>query len=186
MRGGMDAAVRNQTLDGLLGDLPAVRIEAGQDDRAGRVIDDEIDAGGLFERADVASFAPDDAAFQIVARQVDDRDRGLDGVLGGAALNGFGDVLARFRGGLLARLGIEPLDEIGGIAPRVGLDVLQQQVFGLFGRQARQPFELVLLCGDQLLVFRGGRGGALLALGDRLRLRLQLLLLALERSRVCR
>ena len=165
----MDAAVGNQPFDGLLGDLAAIGIEARQDDRAGRVIDDEIDARGLFERADVAPLAADDASLQIVARQIDDRHRRFDGVLGGAALNGLGDVLPRFRAGLLARLGVEALDEIRGIAPRVGLDVLQQQIFGLFGRQAGQPLELVLLRGDELLVFGRGSRRALLALGDRLR-----------------
>ena len=52
-------------------------IEAREDDCAGRVVDDEIDAGRLFERADVAPLAADDAPLQIVARQVDDRDGGL-------------------------------------------------------------------------------------------------------------
>ena len=85
-------------------------IEAGQDDRAWRVVDDQIDAGGLLERADVAPFAADDAALQVVARQIDDRHRRFDGVLGGAALDGFGDVLPRFGGGLLARFGVEALD----------------------------------------------------------------------------
>ena len=44
----MDAAVRDQPLDRLLGDFAAIRIEAGEDDRAWRVVDDEIDAGGEF------------------------------------------------------------------------------------------------------------------------------------------
>ena len=51
----MDAAVGDQPLDRLLGDLAAIRIEAGQDDRAGRVVDDQVDAGGELERADVAA-----------------------------------------------------------------------------------------------------------------------------------
>ena len=164
--GGMDAAVGDQALDRLLRDFAAVGIEARQDDRARRVVDDEIDAGGLLERADVAALAADDAPLQIVARQIDDRHGRFDGVLGGAALNGFGDVLARLRAGLLARLGVEALDQIRRVAPRVGLDVLQQQVLGLFGRQAGQPLELVLLRGDELLVFRGGGRRGLLALGD--------------------
>ena len=74
----MDAAVGDQPLDRLLGDLAAVGIEAGQDDRARRVVDDQVDAGGELERADVAALAADDAPLEIVARQVDDRHRGLD------------------------------------------------------------------------------------------------------------
>ena len=79
----MDAAVGDQPLDGLLRDLAAVGIEAREDDRAGRVVDDQVDAGGELERADVAPLAADDASLQIVARQIDDRDGGLDRVLGG-------------------------------------------------------------------------------------------------------
>ena len=150
----MDAAVGDEPLDSLLRDLAAIRIEARQDDRARRVVDDQVDAGGLFERADVAPFAADDAPLQVIARQIHHRHRGLGRVLGGAALDGLGDVLPRFGAGLLARLGVEAFDEVRGIAPRVGLDMLQQQVFGFFGRQPGQAFELVLLRGDELLVFR--------------------------------
>ena len=153
-------------------------IESRQDDRARRVVDDEIDAGRLFERADVAPLASDDAPLQIVARQVDDRHRGFRGVLGRAALDGLGDVLACLGARLLARLSVETLHQIRGVPARVGFDVLQQEVLGLFGRQAGQALELVLLRGDELLVFRGSSGRALLAVGDGLGLRLQLLVLA--------
>ena len=176
----MDAAVGDEPLDRLFRDLAAIRIEAREDDRARRVVDDEIDAGRLLERADVASLAADDAPLQIVARQIHDRHRGLRGVLGGAALDGLGDVLARLRSRLLARLCVEALHQIRGVAPRVGFDVLQQEVFGFFGRQPRQALELVLLRGDELLVFRRRRRTCcFLTFGDGLRLRLQLLLLAL-------
>ena len=95
--GGMDAAVGDQALDRLPRDLAAERIEAREDDGAGRVVDDQLDAGGGLERADVASLAADDASLEVVARQIDDRDGGLDGVLGGAALDGVGDDLLRAR-----------------------------------------------------------------------------------------
>ena len=141
----MDAAVGDQPLDRLLGDLAAVRIEAGQDDRAGRVVDDQIDAGRELERADVAAFAADDAALEVVARQIDDRDGRLDGVLGGAALDGLGDVLLGAVGGGLARFGVEALEQVRGVVPRVALDLLEQQLLGLVGGQAGDAFELVLL-----------------------------------------
>jgi hypothetical protein len=81
----VDAAVGDQPFDGLFGDLAAVGIKAREDDRARCVVDDEIDAGRQLERADVAPLAADDAALEIVARQVDDRDRRLNRVLGAAA-----------------------------------------------------------------------------------------------------
>ena len=103
------------------------------------------------ERADVAALAADDAALEVVARQVDDRDGGFDGVLGGAALDGVGDVLLGAVGGGLARLGVEPLDQVGGVVPRVGLDLLEQQLARLVGGQAGDALQLVLLVGDELL-----------------------------------
>src|SRR5256885_8473063 len=48
--GGMDAAVLHQALEGDPGDLAADRIEAGEDDRFRRVVDDEVDAGGQLDR----------------------------------------------------------------------------------------------------------------------------------------
>ena len=162
-------------------DLAAVRIERRQDDRAGRVVDDEIDAGRELERADVAPLAADDAPLEIVARQVDDRHGRLDGVLGGAALDGFGDVVLRAVGGRLARFGVEALEEVGGVVPRVGLDLLEQELLGFLGRQARDALELVLLLGDQPLVLRGGGRRRALALGHRAVARVQLLFEPLDR-----
>ena len=154
----VDAAVGDQALDRLARDLAAERIEAREDDRAGRVVDDELDAGGGLERADVAALAADDAPLHVVARQIDDRDGGLDGVLGGAALDGVGDDLLGADGGGLARLGLEPLDEVGGVAARVGFDLLEQQLARLVGGQAGDALQLALPLGDQLVgaELRGG------------------------------
>ena len=134
--GRVDAAVGDEALDRLARDLAAERIEAREDDRAGRVVDDQLDAGGGLEGADVAALAADDAALEVVARQVDDRHRRLDGVLGGAALDGVGDDLLRAHGGGLARLGFEALDEVGGVAAGVCLDLLEQELAGLVGGEA--------------------------------------------------
>ena len=147
----MDAAVGDETLDRLARDLAAERIEAGEDDRARRVVDDQLDAGGGFERADVAAFAADDPALQVVARQIDDRDGGLDGVFGGAALDRVGDDLLRAARRGLAGFGLEALDHVGGVAPRVGFHLLQQHVARFVGREAGDSLQLALAIGDQLL-----------------------------------
>src|SRR4051812_49788401 len=65
----MNAAVLHEALERDAGDLAADRIEAGEDDRFRRVVDDQVDARRQFERADVAAFASDDAALEVVARQ---------------------------------------------------------------------------------------------------------------------
>ena len=121
-------------------------------------------------------FAADDAALQIVARQIDDRDGGFDGVLGGRSLDGFGDVVLRAVGRRLARFGVEPLEQVGGVVPRVGFHVLDEQLLRLFARQAGDALELALLIGDEPLVFRRGVERGLLALLDRALARGQLLL----------
>ncbi len=72
------------------GRLAANGLEAREDDALGRIVDDEVDAGELLERADVAALAADDAALQVVglgmwARRDGDSRRRL---VGGAALDG--------------------------------------------------------------------------------------------------
>ena len=47
-------------------DLAPHAVEARQDDRVRRVVDDEVDAGEVLQRADVAALAADDAALHVV------------------------------------------------------------------------------------------------------------------------
>ncbi len=115
----VNAAVRDQPLDDAACDLAAERIEAGQDDRAGRVVHDQVDAGRELEGADVPALAADDPALEVVARKIDDRDGRLGGVLGRGALDRLRDDAAGPRLGLLARLRFEALHEVRGVAPRV-------------------------------------------------------------------
>ena len=74
----------------------------GEDDRLGRVVDDQVDAGRLLEGADVAALAADDPALHLVGRQVHDRDRVLGGVVRGHALHRGDDDVAGLVLGLLA------------------------------------------------------------------------------------
>ena len=92
-----------------------IGIEAGEDDRFRRVVDDEVDAGGQLQRADVASFAADDAALHVFAGEVDDGDRVLGDVVGGHALDGHAEDLAGLEVAELVGLGLDALDDA---APR--------------------------------------------------------------------
>ena len=118
----VDAAVGDERLERDAADLAAHRVEAGEDDRLGRVVDDEVDAGHLLEGADVAALAADDAALHVVARDVDDRDGRLGGVVGGDALDGDADDVAGLLVGLFAGAGLGLADERGGVALDVVLD----------------------------------------------------------------
>ena len=70
----MDAAVLEQLLERHAGDLAADAVEAGEDHRVRRVVDDEVDAGEVLEGADVAALAADDAALHVVGRRAGRRE----------------------------------------------------------------------------------------------------------------
>ena len=63
---GMDAAIANQTFERHLGDFATHRIEAADHHCLWRVVDDEVDAARVLERANIAAFATDDAALHVV------------------------------------------------------------------------------------------------------------------------
>ena len=50
---GMDATVLDELVERHAGGLAAKRVERGEHDRVRRVVDDEVDAGQVLERADV-------------------------------------------------------------------------------------------------------------------------------------
>ena len=77
----VDAPVRDEVLHRDAADLATNRIEARDSHAFGRVVDDEVRARDLLERADVATFATDDAALEVVRRDLDGRNRVLDRVV---------------------------------------------------------------------------------------------------------
>ena len=89
-------------------DLAAQRVERREYDRVRRVVDDEVDAGEVLERADVPALAADDPPLEIVRGELDDGDRRLCGMAGGDALERVGDerprAPARVRASLLLHL----------------------------------------------------------------------------------
>ncbi len=78
--GRVNAAVLDQSLERDLGDLAADAVEPGDDDHAGRVVDDHVHAGRLLEGADVPPLAADDPALHLVVGNVDRADGDLGGV----------------------------------------------------------------------------------------------------------
>jgi hypothetical protein len=98
----VDATIGDELRDRDPGDLAAHGVEAAQDDRLRRVIDDQVDAGGLLEGADVATLPTDDPALHLVGRQMDDADGVLRRVVRGDALHRGEDDVAGLVLGLLA------------------------------------------------------------------------------------
>ena len=92
--GRMDPAVDDQFVERDPRHLAADWVEAADDDRLGRVIDDQVDAGRLLKGANVAPLLTDDATFQLVCWQRQHRNRDLGGLVGGDPLDRLGDDLA--------------------------------------------------------------------------------------------
>ena len=139
-------------------DFPPHRIEARDHDGVRRVVDDDVDARGQLERANVSPLPTDDAALHLV---VGERDRGsgrLRGVLRRDPLHGERHDLLRLTLGGPAR-GVTNLpDPVGRIGLRGFLHPMHELGLGIRGRH---PCELL----DPALGLGGLPVEVLLALG---------------------
>ena len=147
MRPGVDPAVAHQLRERDSRDLPADRVEARDDHRLRRVVDDQVDARRLLERADVAALAPDDPALHLVVREVDDGDRVLGGVVRGDALHRGQDDVAGLLGGLLAGASLDRSGELDRVVLGLLADGLEQDALRVLGGHAAH-----LLEGDDALL----------------------------------
>ena len=138
----VDAPVEDQLGQRDAGDFAPDRVEAGEDDGVGRVVDDQVYAGGALQRADVAALAPDDAALHLVVGQRHDRDGDIRDLVGGAALDGQRDDLARSGLSLLARDGLDLAGAQRGGAVSVLFDSGDQLGARLIGGHARHALQL--------------------------------------------
>src|SRR5437588_6186382 len=132
---GVDAAVGDQALEGQAADLTAHRLETGNDDGIGRVVDDDVDPRGGLECANVTAFATDDATLHFVRGQEHGRHARFGRLLGGDALDRERDDLFRLAIGVLLRLFRDVADERRGFVPRLVLE-------------AGHDLELGFLCGQ--------------------------------------
>ena len=179
----VDPAVGDQPLQREPGDLAPDRVEAGQQHRLGRVVDDQVDAGHGLEGPDVAALATDDPAFHLIARQVQHGNHGLAGLLGGHPLDGQGDDLAGAFVPFGLRLVLDVPDDERRFPLGLVLDDGDQLGFGRVGGEAGDALELapafgvldVQLSGAAVEVLPPGRLG-LRAVFDPLELVVQPLL----------
>jgi hypothetical protein len=162
---GVDAAVLQQLLERQAGDLAADAVEAGEDDRVRRVVDDEVDAGQVLEGADVAPLAADDAALHVVAVELDDRDRGLSGVAGGHALHHDREDVADAAVGVALGLLLDLAHEPRRVVAQLVLEVLEQHRLGLARAQPGDRLERADALVTQLLDRRLALADLPLALG---------------------
>ena len=178
--GGVDAAVQDELFQGQPGDLPAHRVKAGHGDGLGGVVDDEVHAGHGLQRADVAALPADDAALHLVVGQGHHGYRRLGHMVGGAALDGQGDLLPGVGFGLVLVAGLDLLELQRLLVGDVVLQLLDEVALGLLHGQAGdlfQQLQLAVLQLVQLLLLRLQLGDAGV---DVLLLALQVLQLAVQ------
>src|SRR3954453_6336729 len=140
--GRMDAPVLQQLLEGHAGELAADAVEPGQHDRARRVVDDEVDAGEVLERADVAPLPADDPALHVVGRQMHDRPRCLGRVPRRHALHADGEDVAHATLGVALGLLLDLADDASGVVAGALLDLGDQDLLGLRDAEAGDSLEL--------------------------------------------
>ena len=136
--GGVDAAVRHELVQGEACNFATHRVEAAQYDGFRRIVHDEFNPCGGLEGANVPSFSADDAAFDVVVFDLEDRDAVFDAVLCGDALNGLDDNLLGFCVGALFGFVDDVLGLACGHATGFRLDLLDHGRLGLVGRHAAE------------------------------------------------
>jgi hypothetical protein len=148
---GVDAAVLNEVCQRLPCNLAPHRFETRQDHRARGVVDDQVNAGSLFEGSNVPALATDDPPLHLIRRQVDYRHRALDHVLRRDALDGHRDHSTSLFLGLLVGLVFDSLDHVRGVDPRLVLHRSQELGLGLLDGEAGDLFEPRALLCDRVL-----------------------------------
>ena len=138
----MDAPVLDQLLEGQPRDLAPEAVERREDDRVRRVVDDEVDAGEMLERADVAALPADDPPLHVVGRELDDADRRLGRVARRDPLQGIGDEGPRPTLGVGARLLLELAHGTGELVADQVLRPLEELLARLAEREPADALEL--------------------------------------------
>ncbi len=176
----MDAAIGDQPFQGKPGHLAAHRVEAGDDHGLRGVVDDQVDAGGRLDGADVAPFAADDPSLHLIGRQRHHTDGLLGHIVAGIALDGQGEDVLRLLVGNLPGLVLDLLDAPGSVVARLALHHRQQLLLGVFGRQPGDLLKLPALLFNQAIDLRVALLEGPVALEQLLVAALQLLVTGIE------
>src|SRR2546421_6238990 len=107
----MYTAVLQELLQREACDLAADTVEPGEEHRAGRVVDDEVDPGQGLEHPDVSPLPADDPALQVVRVELHHGDRGLGRVAARDPLHDRGEDAPGAPVGVAAGLLLPPADE---------------------------------------------------------------------------
>ena len=164
----MDAPVLDQLDERQLRGLAADAVEGREHDRLRRVVDDEVDAGQVLERADVAALPADDPALHVVGGKLDERHGRLGGVRRGDALQRVGDEVPGAPLRLGARLLLHLAHLPGELVADQVLGALEQVLLRLGDGHPGQALELTHLALLRLLQLAVERLRRLFAVGEAL------------------
>ena len=137
----MDTSVGDELGECHARHFAADRVEAGEDHRLRRVVDDQVHAGGLLERPDVAALTADDATLHLLRGQADHRDGRFGGVIRGDALHDRGQDAARLFVAFLNRAALDLAHPMLRLGFRLIDDLLDHRLARLDHRQPAYPLE---------------------------------------------
>lgn len=138
----MDTAVCDEVLHGDATDFAANGVEARDGDALGGVVNQKIDSGELLERTDISAFASDDAALEVVRRDMDGLHRCFSGMIGSDALDGKAQNLARLFVGLELRALFSLADDGGTFVGNLVAKTVEKLSLRLVGSHAGNTLEL--------------------------------------------
>ena len=147
----VDAAVGNELFQRQPGHLAADRVEAGEDDRLGGVVDDDVDARGRLDGADIPAFPTDDASLHLVVGQGHHAHGAVGHVVAGVTGNGQGKDVLALAVGLELHLCLDAGQALGAVHARLAFDGLHELGLGLLAVDAGDLLQLVPLFVDQPL-----------------------------------
>ena len=140
----MDAAVGHEVLHRHAADLATDRVEARDGHALRGVVDDEVRAGQLLERADVAALAADDTSLEVVGGDMDGGHGGFGRVVGRHALDGEAEDGASLLVGLRLRARLGIADDGRGLVRHLVLEGVEQLRLRLVRRHAGHALEAVV------------------------------------------
>ena len=138
---GMDAAVLDQAVERHARDFAAQRVERREHDGVRSVVDDEVDAREVLERADVPALAADDSALEVVRSELHHRHGRLGRVARRDALERVGDERARPAARVRTRLFLHLPHLAGELVADEVLRAFEQLLARLVDGQARDLLE---------------------------------------------
>src|ERR1700730_18766464 len=140
----MDRAVGEEALEGGPGTLAAHGVEGAEHHCLGCVVDDDVDARGSLEGANVAALAADDPALELVRRQLHHSDRRVARLLRSLALHRGDQDLPALFSSFFADPGLSRANALGDLAGQLTLHSAQQLRACLVLRQGGHTLQLSL------------------------------------------